>query len=1324
MKECFFRLILAAILVATVGLVCYGQGGGAASSLSGTVVDQSGGVIPGADVTLKNNDTGTEFKVVTSESGTFSIPSLPAGTYTGTVSMAGFKQAVVKDIKLTAGTPGSIKVTLEVGGSNETITVQANTEIVHATTANIAMTMNTTQLQQLPMASRNAMDFLVFLPGVNTTSSNRASTINGMPNNVLNITIDGINTQDNYLKGNAGGDGFFSMISPRLDAMEEVTLSTATPGAEAGGQGAIQIKYVTRSGNNEYHGSLYEYHRNPDFNSNYFFTNRDAAPTWNGSTDACTPAQLASNFSNCKAPRARVLLNQPGGRVGGPIRLPKKIFGPLGFNGKDKAFFFVNFEEYRLPAQATRTRTIFSPDMQQGLFDYLVSGQVQQVNLLTLAAANGQTATIDPTISKLLSDIRASSSGVGTVANYAPNPEYQTFVFNSKALTVRKLMTTRFDFNVTNKQHVEISYSFHRYSPALDQLNSVDPAFPGFPNVGYQSSNRFTTSAALRSTLTPRLVNELRYGLQGGITLFWPDVNAGQFVGSVGNEDGMALGLSAAGLSNAYRTVGPERRNSPLNTLEDTLTWSHGSHSISMGGTFTRVHLFIVDQTVVPAINFGVDTTYDPAAAMFNATNGPKNFPNSTSTQYGAAQSAYAVLTGRVTQIVGYGVLSETTNQYTYNGPETRRGHMSEFGLFVTDSWRVFPNFTFNYGVRWEVQMPFTPDNSVWTYNTVDDLWGISGHQNYGNNTLYTPGATTLPAPNYKQFVAGAPAYTTKWHDFAPSIGFAWTPNASGFLSKLLGESGGSVFRGGFSLAYNRNGTYDYDAMYDANPGITISATRNMSNGNLITNTGTDVLPILFSQKSRLGPPSFLSTPVYPLQSTSISDQVNLFDPNTKTPYVLSWTLGWQRELGKNTVVEARYVANKSLQLWTERNINEQNIVENGFLSEFQLAMANLQSNIAAGRGNSFKYAGAGTGTSPLPITLAYFSGYPASQASDATKYTSTNFSSSTYTTYLAKYNPNPGSYANSLWSASLAQRNNALAAGLPANEFFVDPTNASGGSWLSTNGGWNWYNSLQVELRRRLAKGLLVSASYVFSKGLNSTLVDYRRPYVTTTGGALPSAFKVNWIYELPFGSGRTFFGNTHGAVDRIIGGWEFQGAGRWQSGNLLNFGNVQLVGMTADQLRSQIGLRYDNANKLVYYEPASIISNTIAAYNVSATTSTGYSTTYGVPTGQYIQPANATPGCIQVVSGDCAPYTLYIRGPRFQRFDMSLVKRIRFTETKNLELRGEFLNIFNNINFYGTTCASTSASCGVVTGAYLDSSNTQDPGGRLIQLVLRINF
>jgi hypothetical protein len=531
------------------------------------------------------------------------------------------------------------------------------------------------------------------------------------------------------------------------------------------------------------------------------------------------------------------------------------------------------------------------------------------------------------------------------------------------------------------------------------------------------------------------------------------------------------------------------------------------------------------------------------------------------------------------------------------------------------------------------------------------------------------------------------------------------------------------VLRGGFALAYNRNGTYDYSSMYGANPGVTISATRNMSNGNLITNTGTDVMPVLFSQKSRLGAPAFASTPVYPIQSTSISDQVNLFDPNTKTPYTMSWTIGWQRELSKDMAVEVRYVATRNLQPWAQRSLNETNIVENGFLSEFKLAMANLQSNIAAGRGSNFKYYGTGTGTSPLPITLAYFSGVPAAQASDPTKYSSSNFSSSTYVNQLAQYNPGPNTFANNLWSSSSTFRSNALAAGLPANEFVVNPTVASGGAWVSTNGGFNRYDSMVVELRRRLAKGLLVQANYVFAKSIDSSRQSYRTPYFKVLGSTLPDAFKVNWVYELPIGSGKTLLGSSHGVLDRIIGGWEFQGAGRWQSGNLMNFGNVRLIGMTTQDLRNSMTLRFDNANKVAFYEPADIITNTIAAFNASATTSTGYSTSYGVPTGRYIAPAN-TASCLQVVSGDCAPLTLYVRGPRFQRFDMSIVKRIRFTESKNLELRGEFLNAFNNINFYGNTCASSSASCGQVTSAYTDSSNTQDPGGRLVQLVLRINF
>jgi hypothetical protein len=139
----------------------------------------------------------------------------------------------------------------------------------------------------------------------------------------------------------------------------------------------------------------------------------------------------------------------------------------------------------------------------------------------------------------------------------------------------------------------------------------------------------------------------------------------------------------------------------------------------------------------------------------------------------------------------------------------------------------------------------------------------------------------------------------------------------------------------------------------------------------------------------------------------------------------------------------------------------------------------------------------------------------------------------------------------------------------------------------------------------------------------------------------------------------------------------------------------------------------------------PQDIIKSTIKAYSVDATKPTGFSDAYGVPDGRYIAPANQNgSGCIQIYSGDCAPLHHYAHGPTFVRFDMSLVKRVRFSETRNLELRGEFLNVFNNINFLGNLNPGSSQSWGQVTSSYRDTNQSQDPGGRLVQLVMRINF
>src|SRR5262249_2702026 len=148
-------------------------------------------------------------------------------------------------------------------------------EILQTQSANVSTTITGRQITDLPFTSRNATDLLLFLPGTTTPGRPRSSSFNGLPQSAINMTLDGLNIQDNGAKN---GDAFYTNFYPRTDAVEEVTLSTATPGAESSGEGAVQIKMVTRQGGNQYHGSLYEYHRNPVLNANYWFNNRDLRP--------------------------------------------------------------------------------------------------------------------------------------------------------------------------------------------------------------------------------------------------------------------------------------------------------------------------------------------------------------------------------------------------------------------------------------------------------------------------------------------------------------------------------------------------------------------------------------------------------------------------------------------------------------------------------------------------------------------------------------------------------------------------------------------------------------------------------------------------------------------------------------------------------------------------------------------------------------------------------------------------------------------------------------------------------------------------------------
>ena len=1317
MKQVLLRSAAACVLLTLCAALAFGQTTG---SLLGTVTDQSGAVVAGATVVIKNNETGAEQTVQSSDNGTFTVPGLAAGTYTVEITAANFKKAFVTEVKINVGTPSSINIALEVGAVTETVTITgAGGELLQTQSATVGTTITGRQITDIPFTSRDALDLVLLLPGTTTPGRPRTSTVNGLPKGALNITLDGVNVQDNLLKSS---DGFFTYIRPRIDAIDEVTVSTATPGAESSGEGAVQIKFVTRGGTNDLSGSLYWYHRNPVLNANYWFKNRDGAPDPNTG----------------RAVRDRILLNQYGARVGGPIRIPGL------FDGRDKAFFFVNYEEYRLPEQVTRTRTILSQPALNGTFQYVVGNETRSVNLLTIAGAAGLPSTLDPTVSTLLQQIQASTAQ-GSTKEITNSPNLRNFTFTNPGSQVRYFPTVRFDYNVTSKHRVENVWNYQAFRNNSDFLNGTDPAFPGFPNFGGQNSNRFSNTTALRSTITSQLINEARFGLTGGTSLFFAEISPSQF----DNQGGFSLGIGAAGITAPTVRNSTERRNSPVKSFSDTMTYARGNHTLNFGGDFTQVNFWRFTQgVVVPTITFGV-VVGDPALNAFTAA----TIPGATPAQVTSALNLYATLTGRVTAVGRNAYLNEENNQYTINGELITRYRQRQYGVFAQDSWRFRPNLTLNYGLRFEPQYPFTPLNDVFASVSFPDLFGVSGEGN-----LFRPGTLTGRRSQYVRQPAGSYPFNPDKNNFAPSVGLAYSPDwKSGILNRVFGSAGQSVIRAGYSIAYVREAGSIVTSILGANPGASISATRSTAQ---TVASGLN-LPIgtLLRNRATLFAPTVAASPTYPNEGL-ITNSVNGFEPDLKTGYVQSWSFGVQREINKDTVVEARYVGNRGLKLWRQMNLNEYNTVENGFYNEFLLAQNNLRSNIAAGRcqpgqtpatnpgcQNNIRYYGPGTGTSPLPNLFGYLTGVTTANAGNcnsvatcATLYGSTLFANTAIVNPLAFNAPSVQGLAAVLGGATndATFRPLRISAGIPANFFLVNPDKL-GGAFVVTNNGRSWYDAVTVEVRRRMSAGLLVQGSYTFSKSLTNmyasnsdlfsqpaTLRDLTLDKVETPFN-IKHGFKANWIYELPVGRGQMLLGDANGFVDKLLGGFEIHGAARVQSGSPFNFGNVQLVNMTRQELQSMIDVR--RGPNVVTYLPDDVILNTQRAFN---TTLTGYSTQFGTPEAgaKYIAPASSG-GCVQAYVGQCGFTNLVLYGPRFARFDISLVKKIKFTETKNLEFRSEFLNAFNNINFLVGNPANDvngiavgGATFGQVNNAYQDLSTTNDPGGRLIQFVLRLNF
>ncbi len=1254
----FCPVVLAAACVLALSFSLLGQVT-TSGSILGVVKDASAAAVPGAMIACVSEQSGARIDTITSESGSYTCANLPTGTYRVEIVAPGFSKEIVTKVKVDVGQPTSLDVRLQVGSTTEAIQVEAqSTPVVTSTTA-ISTTIVGRQITELPLSTRSALDLAFLMPGAAGGGGPRYSSINGLPKGSLNVAVDGINVQDNLLKSSSGG-GFYTYIQPRIDAVEEVTVSTAANSASSG-EGAVQITFVTKRGTNEFHGGVFEYIRNDYFNANTWFNNTN------------------------KQPVQVLKLNQFGGKFGGPII-------------RNKLFIFGVWDDFQLPNSISRTRTVLKTGAIGGDFTYRgTDNATRTINVLQVATASGFRGTPDGNITSLLRKIDSIRGQVGITAN---DLFRDTMTFNNTGFQRRFFPTVRMDYNLNSKMQLEGIYNYQGFRSFPDTLNGYDRTYPGFETLngrtaeGAQNSNRYQASAAWRWAVSARMSNELRAGLNGGRVVFAGGLDQGLYP----NNTRLAFPL---GLTSPLNLPRDSRRNTPAFQLNDTFGWQRGKHTLNFGVGFTLIRAWDSSLgTSVPLASTGLTGT-DPAAAIFSAA----NFPGISSNDIGNAQALYALLTGRLSGVSGVVNVDENTLKYVPSAPLVIREKQQQIGFFATDSWRLSSTVTVNLGLRWDLQG--IPRNTNGIYAQPDGgyagLFGVSGEGN-----LFKPG-TLSGSPS--QFVAATQAWNQNYTNFAPNVGLAWAPNSDNkFIKAVFGKGG--AFRAGYSISYNREGLSNYRGVAGSNPGPTASAAlvadREFRAGSLFYD---GKLPPLTTFPASFGYPLPLSALTYTSNAS-----INWYDPNLRTPRVHSYSFGMQREVAKATVLEVRYVGNYAPNLWRQLDINEANIFESGFLRDFQGALGNLnacQANLAA-CGGSLRFDNRGlAGQVATPILSAAFSGLGAGSG----------FASSTFITNLQQ--GTAGSMANTL-ATSATFMPNIIRGGFPANLFLANPGAAGGGAFLLRNGAFSSYNSLQIELRRRFQSGLLLNASYVWSKGLTDAYADSassflqpisQRDYGLNKGLSpydIRHAFKFNFLYELPFGMNKRFLSSSNGIIRRAVGGWQVNGIGRIQSGqpfrllggrgtfNQYDAGVIPFV--DRGTLQDLVGVTKTPSGLVYFMDPARIVG------------ADGRSNT------SVLAPAGT--------AGQLG-YNVFLYGLPLVRIDATLAKKTNITERVNFEMRAEVLNVINTVNFMvgsptsaTATATVTGTTFGRTTNYYQDFNGSQDPGGRVIQLVFRINF
>lgn len=1282
--------MLATILLAGL-CVLSALGQGTTGRLSGTVSGPDG-VLPGAIVTARDTMTGKEQTVTTNAEGSYNFPQLEFGTYTIRVTAPGFKALVANDQKIDVGREATLSPVLEIGDVSAEVVVTAGADVITATTAQVSNTVSPQQILSLPLLTRNPLSLTGLQAGVSSNSAQN-TTINGMRTSFTNITRDGINIQDNFIRQNATD---FAPGRPSVDDTGEFTITTSNQEADQG-YGGAQIRLVTPRGTHDFHGALFAYNRNSAFAANSFFNNRSG-------TD--------KPFRN---------RNQFGGKAS--WRLPVLGFGegvPAVY--WDKAFFFFSYEGIKDPITSARTGTILTPTARAGNFTFTrafagnpinnanglscPSGQAGSTctvtNILTFARSLGAGFSIFPTgISPYVQSNILSL--LPTESNFTGGDRLNTAGFRQlrRADTNRDQYSARIDVDFDDENTLTGIYSYNNETNvrAATDTNpfTVDPAV-------IQASKNKQFTMAYRRVFTSTFINEFRGGVFTSEVPFDRTEEAPDF-------------FPASGLiSIPFNTFLDQGRNTKLFSFQNNADWIRGSHTLRFGG---QAQIFRINSYN----DVGIVPTYTLATGGAVQSLAQSNFANScTPSPCPAGQTSLINTTflGTANNLLALlgGVSNSATQSFNIADPsvgfepgvrELQPFRFENHALYVSDRWQAMKGLTLNLGVRYEIYPALRLNN------------GVALEPALANTDDPVP---SIVVPNGTYSVIGANSgrrnayYKTDWDNFAPNLGVAWTPSFGGGIGRWLFGENKTVLRAGYSHIYGN------DQLITS---IDNAAVGNRGFGRTATTLG-GVFGV-DGQLATIPPPAFSTATRTYLENNgpgigNFFGTVFAIDPNIQTPMVKQYSFGVQREIAGDMALEVRYVGSRSDNLGRGVDFNQIDVFNNGFFADFLRAQNNMR---ASGGANGDPFcAGAGC----VPLTIFQNGGNPAagrlviggnnglllsSFTNALTNGTPTDlallFINSTNTTIGGRNNLNNQPCSGVVRHATTNQiiytcDPNAA----PRINFLANP--GTGVVDYFFNGASYRYDSLQAEIRKRFSQGLYFQVNYTYSKNLTNavgTSQTYFEPFLDNGRPELDlqradtdttHVFNFNGIYQLPFGQGKRFL-NWGGLADKVLGGWEISGLGQWQSGAPITFVDTRgtfnrsarsarqtpFSNLTNDEIQDLVGVFEQNGN-IYWIDPAII--------NANGQASGGYSLTGATFPGQVF--FNVAPG----QTGNIG--RALIDGPSYFNVNMALLKNVRFSETMRLQLRLEAFNVLNNVNFTQNTqfASITSTSFGQITAAF----------------------